>query len=477
MNPKNLEIFQLSNPWWETKRVTLPLPASLRRRHFNRILEHFSQGRLEALALEGPRRVGKSTLMFQVIDHWLRTGAVSEKRIVYLSLDDPRLHLETVFEDLEEYVFNEVFRAPRHDIAKNAPPCILVLDEITAKEGWELFVKTYIDQRYPLRFLLSGSSQTFISKRSRDSLPGRLTVERMLPFCFSEVLATKEGTKKRVAFHDQIQTIWGEFFYHADWKKLRRELNLLEKEGRHYFLGPDPYLINYLYDGGFPEYFLEPDSPRRADYFFTSVIERTVLRDIPAIFDVKELKLLERSLLYGVEKSGQLLNISNAASDLGTTRITANSYFHYLVVSGLLIFLEKYAATVESRKRALERLYAIDPGFYVSVAGIPMDQTHRQKVSGLLAEMVVLAELCRHPRRLPLYYWRDGEKEVDFVVPIKVKPVPIEVKFRKKIENIHNKGVHSFCEKFKVKEAILITQNEFDVTSDILRVPLTMFLG
>jgi len=475
MNEKNLEILGLHNPWWDTGQVSVPLPDSIRRRHFDRIVAHFAEDRQEALVLEGPRRVGKSTLMLQVIDHWLRSGAVPARNVIYLSLDDPRLDMEAVFADLEEYIFTYIFQKPRPAVSKQERPCYVVLDEVAAKEGWELFIKTYIDQYYPLRFLLSGSSQTFIAHRSRDSLPGRLVVEKMLPFAFSEVLSTKAETKKRANLHEALRSIWAEFFYKADWKSLRKALTEIHRDGYHRYLGRDPYLVNYLLDGGFPEYFLEPESPRRTDYFFTSVIERTVMRDIPAIFDIKEIKLLERTLIYGIAKSGQLLNISGAASDLGTTRITVNNYLHYLAVSGLLVFLEKYGRTVESRKRALERIYVIDPGLYLSVTGITSQEAERRGILGHLAELAVLCELRRHPRSLPVYYWRDSRDEVDFVVPIRVKPVPIEVKFRDKVNDLG--GLERFRQKFKTREAIVITKSEFDVESDILRVPLAMFLG
>ena len=166
------------NPWWipgTAWRENLP---SYERPIVSEVLSDL-RDLPQAISVTGPRRVGKSTAVKQVIAHLVREQGIEPQRILYFSFDDPEVFAS---EEIQRRVFDA--------LAENRPvkdkTCFFFLDEIQRLPRWELFIKKYYDLKRPIRFVVSGSASSPIFRKSQESLLGRIKDRHLLPFSFRE---------------------------------------------------------------------------------------------------------------------------------------------------------------------------------------------------------------------------------------------------------------------------------------------------
>jgi len=347
------------------------------------------------------------------------------------------------------------------------------LDEIQSLPNWELFLKRYFDLRYPVKFIISSSASLPLLHKSRESLAGRILEFPVYPFSLVGLAVLKEEKKLEEIFLAS-RDIWRKFWQEMNWSKLGENLFSLEREV--FPLKPKLKLFveNYLLLGGFPEY-LQIDQDLRERYFWDSVVERVIHRDIPAIVDVRDRELLRNLLLYAFSFSGTVLNITQLANDFGSTKLSVSNYLRYLEGSLLVHLIEKYARSIESRLRAFKKVITIDPGLYSNIAGISPLRPSWEKEKGVLAEIAVFAKLKREVRNFGLFYWRERDKEVDFVVDFLKGVIPVEVKYRDVIKARDLRGIEEFKRKFKSTKSIIITKEKLEWDGSKLLVPLWLF--
>ncbi|WP_240922500.1 AAA family ATPase [Thermococcus sp. 9N3] len=155
-----------------------------------------------AVAIIGPRRVGKTYLMRQIMEG-LKSEGVPEESIAYVNLEDPRLvgasldDLMTLLEVLREMGGEKFY---------------LFLDEVQAVEGWERFVRYLLDTGH--RVFVSGSSSKLLSKEIATQLRGRSVAVRVFPFSFREFLKARGFQFKRYissAEKARLRALLGEY--------------------------------------------------------------------------------------------------------------------------------------------------------------------------------------------------------------------------------------------------------------------------
>lgn len=473
----NLDVFRVQNPWWVSGTVPAGLTGSVHRLYYEHVTEHLATQR-EVLLLEGPRRVGKTTIMYQAIVHLLESGT-SPDHILYLSVDDPYLNRETLFKDIQNYFEQFVVKGNLQDAGGTF---YVFLDEVTAVSDWELYVKRYFDLKYPLRFVCTSSAPAFLKKRSRESLAGRISSVQVYPFCLSEasslrgVPAAGDKGAKLTQAYAVLREAWAGFYRNLDVAQLHSTLQGIESESGPILVDDLPLRL-YLLEGGFPEYILA-QSPRYKDrYFLESVVDRTLFHDIGPVFGATNLHLMQRLFLYANNQSGSLLSVSEVARNLGAPYTTVAGYLQSLSSAGLLYLLSKHATSVEAEARSIDRAYAIDPGLYLSLARIDPASLDKSGAWGRLAEICVLAEIKRHEVR-DVHYWRDRDREVDFVLEASGAVVAIEVKYRDALDPRGLRGLEHFTRRFSPRARIIVSKNIHELRNDgTLVVPLRLFLG
>lgn len=470
INIMNIAVLREINDWWVTGKVRYSFLEPVLRKIMPEIQQAMDER--QVILLEGPRRVGKTSIMFHLIQYLLHEG-IAPKRIFYVSLDDPLIEKERFFEKLVDMIETHIVGRRLDTTQKKI---YLFLDEVTHLPGWELFLKRYYDQKFPFKFIVSSSAASFLVKKGSESLVGRLFQFQVTPFSFSEFLQLFSARKEMSSRQKEIGDLWGQYFENLDlkilWAKLQKisiELALHRKE-------ITLHLHQYLLRGGFPEFLQLKGERAVRQYFPENIVERVVYHDIPEAFRVADRGLLQNLLLYSIFHSGSIININEIASANQATRQTVSDYLYYLQASMLVRLLEKYARTEASRLRAFRKLYTVDTGLYIHLQRLNPGQIEEKGIWGSLAEIATFAQLNSYASTTgKLFYFRERSMEVDFVLETLRGLLPVEVKYREAPKDI--KGLHYFMGRFKCKMAVVITKDTLKLENGVLFVPLSLFLS
>ena len=161
------------NEWWFTEKVRGNLSLPFRRHSFLRIVKSLEERQI--LLITGLRRVGKTTLMYQVIEKLLET--VRPNDILYFSFEQSLASPK----DVLEYYEKAVLRKPFEDADK----VFIFFDEIQNVDGWPSVLKQFYDLYPNLKFFVSGSSSLLLSKEAVDKLAWPILFTRdQTPFFF-----------------------------------------------------------------------------------------------------------------------------------------------------------------------------------------------------------------------------------------------------------------------------------------------------
>lgn len=346
------QILYRYNPWWEEEYM----PASfLERKHVFGNLKNTLETR-QVVILTGLRRVGKTTLMKQLINHLIGEQGIDPKLVFYVSLDDYLLTGSTIIEIIEEYrKINRVSFSEK---------VYLFLDEVTYQKDFELQLKNIYDQQNAKVYVSSSSASILKSKKA--FLTGRNVVMEVLPLDFEEYLNFK-GIKIK-----------------------KSDKQLLEK-----------YFEDFMQTGGMPEYVLTGDVE-----YLKELIDDVIQKDIAAFYGVRDVQILKDFFLLLMERSGKICSINKIAKILDISPDSARRYLQMFADSYLIFLVPRFGKTNEHLLSA-KKIYAADLGMRVYFTGF------RDK--GSLFENYVYLKIKKCS---PSYVYQDGF-EIDFLTQSK----------------------------------------------------------
>jgi len=171
------------NEWWFTGKIRKELALPFRRYAFSNIIETLKERQI--MMIIGLRRVGKTTLMYQVIEELLKTE--DPLKILYFSFDESLVNPKEVLEYYEKRILKKPF--------EEAGRIYIFLDEIQYVKNWASALKQFYDLYPNIKFFVSGSSSLLLSKDAIEKLAGRFFLLELKPLMFSEFLEMK-GLKK-----------------------------------------------------------------------------------------------------------------------------------------------------------------------------------------------------------------------------------------------------------------------------------------
>ena len=354
-------------------------------------------------AVTGPRQVGKTTLVQQVV------GA-SGLPTRYASADEPTLREPPWITQQWEAARLEAQEAGRRG-------AVLVLDEIQKIPGWSESVKHLWDEdtrlRRPLKVVLLGSAPLLVQRGLSESLAGRFEVLRLPHWSFREM---KEAFR------------WS--------------------------------LDQYLFYGGYPGAAPLIGEPARwTRYVLDSLIETTIARDVLQLSRVDKPALLRRLFQLGCSYSGQTLSYTKMLGqlqDAGNT-VTLAHYLDLLSAAGMLTGLQKYAEEAVRRRGSSPKLQVLNAALMTAQSGLSMREARRDhEFWGRVVESAVGAHLANAAAAgvCELYYWRDRNREVDFVTRAGRRVTAIEVKSGRSRDT--QPGQAAFASAFKVHRSLLV---------------------
>jgi len=354
--------------------------------------------------LTGPRQTGKTTLIRQAMESLNIPGH-------YASADEPTLQNRAWIEQQWE-----IGRLLTRE-AGNRIGALLVLDEIQKVAGWSETVKRLWDSdsvgKVPLKVALLGSAPLLIQRGLTESLAGRFEVIPVVHWSYPEM-------KDAFGF------------------------------------GPD----QYVYFGGYPgAAALIDDRQRWSRYIIDSLIETTISRDVLLLTRVDKPALLRRLFHLGCNYSGQILSYQKMIGqlqDAGNTTTLAH-YLELLSGAGMLTGLQKLAVQRVQQRASSPKLQVLNTALISAQCNLSFDAARKDREFwGRLVESSVGAHLINSAtgKGLEVFYWRERNKEVDFVLSRNNVLVAIEVKSGVSKGNLP--GMEAFGRIFKPKRKLLV---------------------
>lgn len=374
----------------------------IRRNQLEIIKSRMNETRKFIQVLMGPRQVGKTTMMKQLTEEVLiDTISVSTDGVI----NSNWLWIQQIWENARIQLKNSTNNE-----------LILIIDEIQKLDNWSEIVKEQWDfdtkENNNIKVILLGSSRLMIQKGLTESLAGRFEVTYVGHWSFSEM---------EEAFGWNVN--------------------------------------QYIYYGAYPgAASLIHEEERWKNYIKDSLIETSISKDILMLTRVDKPAVLRRLFELGCLYSGQILaytKLLGELQDAGNTT-TLSHYLTLLSDSGLLGATEKYAGNV-IRKRASKPKFQV---FNNALLTAQDDLTYEKalsdsKIWGRLAESAIGAHLINNAitNNYTVYYWREKNDEVDFILERKNTLIALEVKTGRRAEN---NGMRVFAQAFKPKKVLLI---------------------
>jgi predicted AAA+ superfamily ATPase len=352
------------------------------KRPYYQILEHkLESKRLFLQIISGPRQVGKTTLIQQVLR----------------SLPFEYLYATTDESGFIDFTWIEAqWNIARRKLNKERnKTVVLVLDEIQKISNWATTVKKLWDEdtrhKVPLQVVLLGSSSLLMQKGLEESMAGRFEIINLPHWSFSEM---------RGAFNWTVD--------------------------------------QYIYFGGYPGAApLIMEESRWAKYIVDSLIEPTISRDILLLNLVYKPALLRQLFYLGCHYSGQILSLQKMLGqlhDAGNTT-TLSHYLKLLYGVGMLTGLRKYAGVLRQRAPS-PKLQVFNNALMTSISDYSFVSARQNSgYWGRLVESAVGSHLVNNTfgrTDIQIFYWRNLNFEIDFIIKKGGKIIALEVKSSRK---------------------------------------------
>ena len=483
LSPEAAAVLRDLNPWWQPGGGVRPVPPTFRRPRMREIGGRLRAPRGLIEVVRGPRQVGKTTGVQQIIEDLLADG-VPPSDILFVRFDLEVLRDEqAALRNIVVWFEAEVRRRPLH----RGPPAYLLLDEVHKLRRWSEEVK-HLGDTHPVRILLTGSSSVLVARGGRESLAGRVFTTELPPFSFREVL---ECWRPQLAATLPPALRFNDAFSGG----LRESAERLGALKAPLKLAIRRALERYYVRGGYPRLHSgEVDDDRRADYLTQTVFENVLGADIPDLFPVRSPGLLRFVYLQVARLTGQEIaqhQLTELAIRAGhsANQVTVGQYLHYLSDALLVREFRRYPLAKKATARVPAKITVSDLGVRNAVfRDAPSLWESDPGVLGPLVETLVQATL--RDANLQVHFFRDYEepgnrrstiREVDFVAErLDGRVVPIEVKFRKQLQESDLAGLRLFQQRFAdhCDPAVVVTRDRagWDEARQTLFVPLQDFL-
>jgi len=449
-----------------------------RRWAFNTTLKKLHSGLAPVTVLRGPRQVGKTTLQLQLIEHLLSEKEVLPERMLRVQFDElPSFHrLSEPVLSISRWFENRILGRSFNEAARAGDSAYLLFDEVQNLADWVPQLKALVDHN-TVKVLVTGSSALRIGA-GRDSLAGRIAQVELGTLLLREIAGLRSGEQLKPHIPENgleallRQEFWGEL---QDWGVAHRAVR-------------DLAFAQFSERGGYPMAQARSDVPwpEVADQLNETVIQRAIQRDLRMgrRGQKRDAQLLEEVYRlvcrYAGQSPGQAVFIQEIkqalAGNIGWPRIL--QYLRFLDSAMLLKLVRPLELRLNKRRKGNHKLCICDHSLRASwlEESVPLDPEalqrapHLQDLAGHLAESVVGYFLGGLPH-LDLAHFpeRGAEPEIDFILTIGEQRIPMEVKYRQRIDAHRDTlGVRAFLEKtvYNAPFGILVTMHDGVRVSD-----------
>lgn len=387
------------------------------------ILSRLQEPRKFIQVLLGPRQVGKTTLANQVIE----------------KLNKPHHFISADLATLQDLSWlQKQWEIARSKILNRETGGILVIDEVQKIPHWSEVIKSLWDEdsrnKVNMDVMLLGSSPWLMQKGLSESLTGRFELIPITHWSYIEM---------HQAFTWDID--------------------------------------QYKYFGGYPGAATLADkaSPERwNNYINDAIIETTISRDILLMTNVNKPVLLRRLFQLGCIYSSQIVSLTKMLGQLQDAG-NVTTLAHYLALlegAGLLTGLQKFANQAVRKRSSTPKFMVYNTALMSAQSGKNYTEIMQdQELNGKFVESMVGTYLVNNIRgtQIKIYYWREGDKEVDFVLQRGERITAIEVKSNN--DTFNRSGMDLFVKKFSPTKVLLVGDQGIPVL-DFISKPITEWL-
>lgn len=388
----------------------------------------------------GPRRAGKTVMLFQLIQHLIDIGT-SPRKICFLSIDAP------IYNNMP---LDELFRLCQKALNdETSKEFYIIFDEIQYLKNWEIHLKSMVDF-YPSsnRFIVSGSAAAALKLKSNESGAGRFT-DFMLPsLLFVEYLHLNDLSYLVTSKLSNLMESGSIFESTEDWQTLNE------------------HFIQYINFGGYPEVIFNDSIQQDPGKFIRSdIIDKVLLRDLPSLYgirDVQELNSLFNVIAYN---SGNEFKLEGLSQESGVDKNTIRKYIEYLEAAFLIKILYPVGINTKRFQRDSRfKIYLTNPSMRCALfAPIQPSDDH----FGQMVETAIVAQWF-HWGTVPLHFaaWKGGEVDLVMVNPDQKPNWALEVKWSN--EYIQNPGklksLITYCKENGLVQANVTSIDKFERT-------------
>jgi predicted AAA+ superfamily ATPase len=378
------------NPWWVTGKTADDHRGMTHRPYTDLFYPLVADDSLRrAVILMGPRRVGKTVMIFHTIDRLIKNG-VDPQKIIYLSIDTP-IYNGIPLEDLFSMAREVLKQSDSYD------GFYVFYDEIQYLKDWEVHLKSLVDSYRKVKFVASGSAAAALKMKSNESGAGRFTDFMLPPMTFYEYITLLQLGRLIVKSKDT--NISGPY----DTIDIN-ELN------RHF--------IDYINFGGYPEVvFSEKIRANPGQYIRHDIIDKVLLRDLPSLYGISDTQELNRLFVYIAWRSGLEFSYEAMSQDAGIKKEMLKRYIEYFEAAFLIKIVHKTDQNAKRMQRATAfKIYLTNPSLRCALFS-PIEDS--DDMMGGMVETAVFSQWAQGGKDDIFYAnWAEGRDrgEVDVVM-------------------------------------------------------------
>ena len=374
----------------------------MKRAYLEKLKSRILEKRSFIQVVVGPRQVGKTTMVLQLLEE--------------INIANMFESADAISNSNSQWIVQIWETARLRMKIADAPEFLLVIDEVQKVDNWSEIVKQQWDrdtrEGINIKVILLGSSRLLIQKGLTESLAGRFELLHLGHWSFSEM-------EKAFGFS-------------------------LEK---------------YIYFGGYPGAVqLIEDEQRWRNYILDSLVETSISKDILMLTRVDKPALLKRLFELGTLYSGQVLSFSKIMGQLqdAGNSTTLSHYLKLLSDAGLLGGIEKYAGNTLKKRSSSPKFQVYNNALLTAMSSDTFEKVVVDpKKWGRLVESAIGSHLINYSvsDRYGLYYWRENNYEIDFVIEKSGKLIGLEVKSGRRAENM---GMKIFAQQFNPSKTFIV---------------------
>lgn len=336
------------------------------------------------ILITGARQVGKSTILKQLMEENREVVLLDDIEERKLASKDPALFLQM------------------HSLP-------ILIDEVQYAPELFSYIKMAIDKgAAPGSFWLTGSQPFKLMELAQESLAGRIAIIHMPPLSQHEIY----GKDRSEPFSVNLENLKRR-------AKINKPADLKEIYGR-------------IWSGSLPGHISGKYTDR--DLFYSSYLQTYIERDVKEIADIDDTMLFSDFIRSAACRSGQMLNISDIARDVGVSNDTAKRWLKILEKSDIIFFLRPYSNNLLKRTIKTPKMYFFDTGLvaYLTRYSSP-EVLANGAINGAILENYVVSEIIKtyhnNAKECLIWYYRDtNSNEIDLVIESDGMRHPIEIK-------------------------------------------------